>query len=78
MSMNIIEQIKALPENGIVLPDGMAANVIKSDDLKALAESHERLLEAANNVLRDETEDGWRTQMRDLKAAIEQAEKLTK
>ena len=48
--MNIIEQIKALPAGEWAHE---VTNTLDTDDLKALAESHERLLAAAKVVVED-------------------------
>jgi hypothetical protein len=47
--MNIIEQIKALPPSTDLpgVTDGTYGMVLRTNDLKVLAESHERLLQAA-------------------------------
>jgi hypothetical protein len=66
--MNIIEKLKSLPDNLIYVdPEGR----IQAEHLKALAESHERLLEAAKELY---GYAAWESQ--EIETAIEQAEKL--
>lgn len=76
--MNIIEQIKALPDEGycFCLADdvGYADHFATGKGLKALAESHERLLEVAGVV--HENKNATIPKVWDLlQAAIEEAEK---
>lgn len=81
--MNIIEQIKALPDDAALVPAfrtrvsaELASAYYPVKDFKALAESHERLLEEAKVAIKDLDRLGGRCNP--LLRAIEQAEKLTK
>jgi hypothetical protein len=90
--MNIIEQIRALPDDCEL---GVCRTVLGVDswlgidltvvELKALAESHERLLAAANDVVgivafgvNESIGDEAETLAAEFVEAIKQAEKLTK
>ena len=79
--MNIIEQIKALPEKcaieaGRTVTEGQLQYLehvtLFTSDLKALAESHEQLLSAVKNKVKYNPDNNF-----DLIKAIEHSEKLT-
>lgn len=75
--MSIIDHIKALPKDLPLNHAIMHVERITVDDLIALAESHERLLELARDATR--TGDGiagWSRTHQDLEKAIVEAEKL--
>ena len=78
--MNIIEQIKAVPLENDASPVWYSIDdygICKVADLKALAESHERLLVVAKEVVKRKIDGEYGDPKPELSAAIEQAEKLT-